>query len=67
MADIIKVKLKKTGAIVNIKDSTARTAIAQLRTEFDSINTITYNGTNYSAATLLGFVAELYESTVFTE
>ncbi len=67
MADITQVKLKKTGAIVNVKDPTARTLIATLRTEFDSINTITHNGTNYSAATLLDFVAELYESTVFTE
>lgn len=67
MADIKQVKLKKTGQIVNIKDTTARTQIASLRSDFDGINTITHNGTVYSAADLLDFLADLYESTVFTE
>lgn len=67
MADITKVKIKKTGETVNIKDSTARANLAKLREEFDKINTIEHNEKTYTAAELLDFLADLYESTVFTE
>lgn len=67
MADIKKIKLKKTGEILVIKDETARTSIANLREEFEAIKSIEHNGNTYEAADLLDFLAELYESTVFTE
>lgn len=67
MADIKQVKVKKTGEVRNIKDETARTLIASLRTDVDGLSTITHNGTSYETADLLDFLADLYESTVFTE
>lgn len=67
MAKINKVKVKKTGEIREIEDSTARANLAKLREEFDKVNSVTHNGKTYSAIELLDFLAELYESNVWVD
>lgn len=67
MAFLSKIKLKKTGEVRQIKDTTARQQIANLQTTVDGMQTITVDGTEYQVTDLLTYVAQIYGAVVYTE
>ncbi len=67
MAFLSKIKLKKTGEVRQIKDTTARQQIASLQTTVDGMQTITVEGVQYQVTDLLTYVAQIYGAVVYTE